>query len=47
MNLEQWLHDIRLAGRGIRRSGAFVVAAAPILAIGMSGATVMFALRAD
>ena len=44
MDLEQWLHDCRLAIRAFRRARAFYLAAAMTLAIGMSGATVMFTL---
>ena len=44
MHLEPWLHDFRLAARGFRRAKVFHVGAALTLAIGMAGATVMFAL---
>ena len=44
MNVDQWLQDCRLAIRGFRRARAFYLTAAVTLAIGMSGATVMFTL---
>jgi len=44
MNVDQWLQDCRLALRGFRRARAFYLTAAVTLAIGMSGATVMFTL---
>jgi putative ABC transport system permease protein len=42
--LESWLHDVRLAGRGLRRAKGFTVAAVLTLAVGMAGVTAMFAL---
>ena len=44
MSVELWLQDWRLAIRGFRRARAFYLTAAVTLAIGMSGATVMFTL---
>ena len=44
MPVRHWLHDIRLALRGIRRAKAFYATAVLTLAIGMAGATVMFTL---
>ncbi len=44
MNVDQWLQDCRHAIRGFRRARAFYLTAAVTLAIGMSGATVMFTL---
>ena len=44
MPVHQWLHDLRLALRGVRRAKAFYVTAVLTLAIGMAGATVMFTL---
>jgi predicted permease len=42
--LASWIHDLRLALRGIGRARAFYSAAVLTLAIGMAGATVMFTL---
>jgi predicted permease len=42
--LEFWLHDVRLAGRGLLRARAFTVAAVLTLSVGMVGVTAMFAL---
>ncbi len=42
--LESWFHDVRLAGRGLRRAKGFTAAAVLTLAVGMAGVTAMFAL---
>jgi putative ABC transport system permease protein len=42
--LASWIHDLRLAVRGIGRARGFYAAAVLTLAIGMAGATVMFTL---
>src|SRR4029453_6614229 len=39
-----WIHDLRLALRGLSRAKGFYAAAVFTLAIGMAGATVMFTL---
>ena len=39
-----WLHDVRLAARGIGRAKAFYATAVLTLAVGIAGATVMFTL---
>ena len=44
MPVRHWLHDLRLALRGVRRAKAFYATAVLTLAIGMAGATVMFTL---
>jgi putative ABC transport system permease protein len=44
MFAEQWLQDIRLAGRGLLRARGFTAAAVLTLAVGIAGTTVMFAL---
>lgn len=44
MHLHHWLHDVRLALRGVGRARAFYATAVVTLAIGMAGATVMFTL---
>lgn len=42
--LASWIHDLRLAFRGVVRARGFYSAAVLTLAIGMAGATVMFTL---
>jgi putative ABC transport system permease protein len=42
--LESWLHDVRLARRGLLRAKGFTVAAVLTLSVGMAGVTAMFAL---
>jgi predicted permease len=42
--LEQWIHDARLAGRGLWRARALTTAAVLTLALGIAGTTVMFTL---
>src|SRR5687768_13525155 len=44
MTIEPWTHDVRLAWRGLRRARGFTTAAVLTLAVGMAGATSMFAL---
>src|SRR5437773_9517593 len=44
MLLDAWGHDLRLAWAGLRRARAFTAAAVLTLALGMAGATAMFAL---
>jgi hypothetical protein len=44
MLLDHWRHDIRLAWRGLRRAKAFTASAVLTLAVGIGGATAMFAL---
>lgn len=44
MNLDPWRHDLRLAGRGLWRAKAFTGAAVLMLALGIAGTSVMFAL---
>ena len=44
MTLEEWRHDLELAGRGLLRAKGFAAAAALTLAVGIAGTTVMFAL---
>ncbi|HSD66015.1 MAG TPA: ABC transporter permease [Vicinamibacteria bacterium] len=44
MTLEEWRHDLELAGRGLLRAKGFTAAAALTLAVGIAGTTVMFAL---
>ena len=39
-----WLHDVRLAARGLGRAKAFYATAVLTLAVGIAGATVMFTL---
>ncbi len=42
--IESFMHDLRLAWRGLRRARGFTVAAVLTLAVGMAGVTAMFAL---
>ena len=42
--LDQWGHDLRLAGRGLLRARGFTGTAVLTLALGIAGTTVMFAL---
>ena len=44
MTCEPWVHDVRLAWRGLRRAKGFTAAAVLTLAVGMAGVTTMFAL---
>jgi predicted permease len=44
MAIEPFVHDVRLAWRGLWRSKGFTAAAVLTLAVGMAGATSMFAL---
>jgi len=44
MTCEPWVHDVRLAWRGLRRAKGFTAAAVLTLAVGMAGVTAMFAL---
>ncbi len=44
MIVEQWWHDVQLAGRGLRRAKAFTGAAVLTLAVGIAATTAMFAL---
>jgi putative ABC transport system permease protein len=44
MTIEMWIHDVRLAWRGLLRARAFTIAAVLTLALGMTGATSMFAV---
>jgi putative ABC transport system permease protein len=44
MMLERWAHDLRLAVRSLLRARGFTVTAVLTLALGVGGATVMFAL---
>src|SRR5574341_1129384 len=44
MVLEPWCEDVRLAARGLLRARGFTASAVLTLALGISGASVMFAL---
>jgi len=44
MTIEPFVHDVRLACRGLWRSKGFTAAAVSTLAVGMAGVTAMFAL---
>ena len=44
MTFEQWRQDLQLAWRGLRRAKGFTATAVLTLAIGIAGASVMFAL---
>jgi hypothetical protein len=44
MTLEHWRQDLRLARRGLRRAKGFTATAVLTLAMGIAGASVMFAL---
>ena len=44
MTIEPFVHDVRLAWRGLWRSKGFTAAAVLTLAVGMASVTSMFAL---